>query len=138
MKLTEANHAAISIYGLCSGAMGLTVAYTALSGGVPMPPESHGGAIYTIPAEAWGVAVAAQGFIMMLANARGWLITLFVTALFGALINGLVAYFANESAFGFIVSRGASVYALLHGSVMIAAGLDAAKEKLSTFGGRVK
>jgi hypothetical protein len=138
MRITAANRAAISVFGLCSGAMGMTVLYTAVNGGVPMPPESHGGAIYAIPAEAWAVAVVFQGFLLMLANARGWLGVLFSTAIFGAFMNGFLAYFAAEAAFGFIVSRGALVFALLHGSIAIAAGLDAASDRLSDFRGRIQ
>lgn len=138
MRITAANRAAISLFGLCSGAMGMTVLYTAMTGGVPMPPESHGGAIYAIPAETWAIAVVSQGFLMMLANARGWLGVLFFTALLGTFMNGFLAYFAGEAAFGFIVSRGALVFALLHGSIALAAGLDTARDRLADYQGRIQ
>ena len=138
MKFTVSNCAAISLYGLCSGAMGTTVLYTAMNGGVPMPPESHGGAIYAIPAEIWAVAVIAQGFIMMLAVNSRWHLILMITAFFGALMNGFLGYFAGEAAYGFIVARGALVFALLHGAIAIAAGLDAARDFLAKYQGRVE
>ena len=138
MKITESNGAAISFYGLCCAWLGATVLYASVTGGVPMPPQSHGGAIYEIPAEAWGIVVVGQGFLMMLANVRGWLVTLAITSFVGAFLNGFIAYFASEAAFGFIVSRGAFVYALLHGAITLAACRDLARCRLMKYQGRIK
>ena len=133
---TDQNAAAISLYGLVSAAMGFTVLWASLNGAVPMPEEAHGGAIHTIPAWLWAVAVIAQGFGLMICVGAKQRIGLAVVGAFGGLINIYLAVYAGDAVFGFLVARGAGVFGLLHSAIALAAAKDALKSALRKYGAR--
>ena len=134
LMLTERNLEAISLYGLVSAAMGVTVLWAAMRGGVPMPEESHGGAIHAIPAWVWAVCVIGQGFGTMIAVHCRWRVVLVAVALFGGLINIYLAVYAGDAIFGFLVARGAGVFGILHISIALAASLDVLRFAILKYG----
>lgn len=138
MFRTDQNASAIYLYNLAHLAMGSTVMLAALNGGMPMPEQAHGGAIHVIPATAWAGVVMGQALIAIIAMAHRSYIGLTAIAFVGAFVNGYLAMFADHATFGFLVSKGAGVFAFLHGSIMLAAGIDACQAFLLKYGDRLK
>lgn len=101
--------------------LGFECLRSSLFGGVPMPPETHGGAMYAIPAELWSLAVIGQAAMLWWSACRRRLRVAMFAGLIGGVINIAIAIFAQDGAFGFLLSRGAAVIGFLH----LAAGLAA-------------
>lgn len=135
---TDRNAQAIHIFNLIYLAMASSVMYEAVTGGVPMPEEAHGGAIHVIPATVWAAALLGQSFIAILATCLKWRIVLAIAAFIGMFANGYLAMFADHATFGFLVSKGAAAFAAINSAIMGAAIIDAVKFRLSKFEGRIK
>lgn len=138
MTRLERNADAVRLYALVHLAMGSTVMWTAINGGVPMPEAAHGGAVHTIPAEAWAAAVMGQALTVMLAMAFRLPVVVAVAAFFGSFINGFLAMFAGASEFGFLVARGAAVFAFLHACIAVVAAHDVLASALLKYGKRLR
>lgn len=134
---TDKNAPSIHIFSLLYLAMASTVMYAAITGGVPMPPEAHGGAVHVIPASVWAGVLIAQSLITMLATCLKWRIVMALAALVGVFSNGYLAMFADHATFGFLVAKGAAVFAGLNCAIMGAAIIDAVRYRLSMFEGRI-
>ena len=104
--------------------------WKSLTGGVPMPPETHGGAMYAIPAELWSMVSLAQAIaFFMLAATRDYL-KLSAVAAVGAVINVALAVFSNRAEFGFIQSMVTGGVGLMHCVICVAALIDALGDRL--------
>lgn len=86
-------------------AVGVECLRSSLTGGIPMPPETHGGAMYAIPGELWSVVTITFGGLMYWATKPQNLWLLAFASFGGALINMLIAHFSAIAEFGFIQSR---------------------------------
>lgn len=123
--MTRANEAGIRFWGLGQAAMGATVLWAALMGGVPMPEEAHGDAIHTIPAEAWALAVITTGLLMAWASCGPRLLALATGALFAGAMNMVLALFASDATYGFLVARGAGLISVTNIAIVVACAFDA-------------
>lgn len=99
--------------------------WKSVTGGVPMPPETHGGAMYAIPAELWSLVSLAQAvaFFVVAGSSRYGLIA--VTASGGAVINLALAVFSARAEFGFIQSAVTGGIGVMHCVIVVAALIDA-------------
>lgn len=134
--VTIRNQEAIYLFNLAYLLMATLVTGAAFAGGVPMPPEAHGGAIHTIPAEVWGLVCVAICIGSIIAHYLSCFAFLAAWAAFGTIINGYLCIFATEAAFGFLVSKGALVFTLLYLGLTLGALIDAARFYLLTYGAR--
>ncbi|MGL4319558.1 MAG: hypothetical protein ACRCS3_01720 [Paracoccaceae bacterium] len=106
------------------GLLGGSCLAESLSGGVPMPQETHGGAMYTIPAELWsGIVLMTAAMISVgVITDRLWMT--FVGGLIGAITYWALFVFADYASFGFLLSRGSGVLGVLHVGIAVAAAFD--------------
>ena len=86
--------------------MGSQFLFTALTSGVPMPPETHGDLVYEIPADLW--ALCYMGFSgLIIAGVyfnRGGLIA--TGAFIGMFLNVLFSMAADAAEFGYLLEKG--------------------------------
>ena len=137
LYITQRNKEAIYLFNIAYLMMAIQVFIAALSGGVPMPEEAHGGAIHTIPAEAWGTVCIAICAGVMLSQAVHSFAFVAVWAFLGALVNGYLFMFAEAASFGFLVSKGALVFTVVYGGMCLAGLLDATRFILLRYGDRM-
>lgn len=123
--MTRANEAGIRFWGVGQAVMGLTVLWAALTGGVPMPVEAHGDAIHTIPAEVWAMAVITTGLLIAWASCGPRLLLLAAGAFVAGAMNMILALFASEATYGFLVARGAGLISLTNIAIVVACAFDA-------------
>lgn len=104
----------IRAYALICAALGLDCLRVALTGGIPMPIQTHGAAIYIIPGELWSSVALAQGLaVFWLAGTRHhW--ALFFAALSGGFLDLALGVYAASAEFGFVLSRVSTGAGLLH------------------------
>lgn len=127
----------IRAYALICAALGLDCLRVALTGGIPMPIQTHGEAIYIIPGELWSSVALAQGMaVFWLASTRHyWL--LFMAALVGGALDLALGVFAASAEFGFVLSRVSTGAGLLHLVIAAMAMHDALRcsliQKMLTF-----
>ena len=127
----------IRAYALICAALGLDCLRVALTGGIPMPIQTHGEAIYIIPGELWSSVALAQGVaVFVLASAlRYW--PLFFAALVGGMLNLALGVYAASAEFGFVLSRVSTGAGLLHLVIAAMALHDALRcsliQKMLTF-----
>lgn len=121
---TERNQDAIMLLGAALFVMGATCLLAAMDGGVPMPKETHGSAMYEIPAEVWALVVMGQSGLLFLGAYRHWVGVIAVAGVLGGLIYLALSVMADQASLGFIVSRGAAVFGILNTSAAAAALLD--------------
>lgn len=114
----------IRAYALICAALALDCLRVSLGGGIPMPPETHGGAMYAIPGELWSAASLAQGLMLWCIAGSGRHVGTFAVGLVGGIINISLAVFSSEAAFGFIQSRIAAGAGMLHLAISGLALLD--------------
>jgi len=118
------NRDAIMVFGAALLLMGLDCLRMSLMGGVPMPPETHGSAMYEIPAELWGLIVIAQGAALLWGAYGNHAMTVMVAGIIGGLLYYALFAMADQASLGFIVSRGAFVFGMLNTAAASAATLD--------------
>jgi len=123
--MTRANEAGIRFWGLAQAGMGGTVLWAAVTGGVPMPVEAHGDAIHTIPAHVWALAVILTGGMMAWASDGPRLPVLAAAAISAGVMNMILAVFATDAVYGFLVARGAALIALTNLAIAVACAFDA-------------
>lgn len=112
-------------FALISVAVAVKCLLASISGGVPMPTETHGTAIHTIPAEAWSLVSLAQAIAFFwLVGSRRYL-SLAAVAAMGAIINLALAVFSARAEFGFIQSAVTGGIGVMHCVICIAAMVDA-------------
>lgn len=118
----ERNGDAIAILGASLFAMGLECLRMSLAGGVPMPPETHGTAMYQTPAEVWALIVLAQSGLLVLGawHRLPWLVA--GAGMFGGMLYLALFFMADNAALGFLVSRGSAVFGVLN-TAAAAAGI---------------
>ena len=127
----------IRAYALICAALGLDCLRVALTGGIPMPVQTHGEAIYIIPGELWSSVALAQGVaVFVLASTlRYW--PLFLAALVGGMLNLALGVYAASAEFGFVLSRVSTGAGLLHLVIAAMALHDALRcsliQKMLTF-----
>lgn len=99
--------------------------WASLNGGVPMPPETHSGAMYAIPAEMWSLVSLAQALLFFwLAGTRRYLALALVAAV-GATINLALAVFSANATFGFIQYHVTGGIGVMHCVICVSALVDA-------------
>lgn len=99
--------------------------WASVNGGVPMPPETHGSAMHTIPAEMWSLVSLAQALAFFwLAGSRNYLALASIAGL-GAVINLALAIFSARAEFGFIQSAVTGGIGVMHCVICLAALVDA-------------
>lgn len=112
-------------FALISVAVAIKCLWASVTGGVPMPPETHGTAIHTIPAELWSLVSLAQALAFFwLAGTRRYL-SLAAVAAMGAFINLALAVFSARAEFGFIQSAVTGGIGVMHCVICVAALVDA-------------
>ena len=127
----------IRAYALICAALGLDCLRVALTGGIPMPIQTHGEAIYIIPGELWSSVALAQGVAVFVFASilRYW--PLFFAALLGGMLNLALGVYAASAEFGFVLSRVSSGAGLLHLVIAAMALHDALRcsliQKMLTF-----
>lgn len=132
----------IRAYALICAALGMDCLRVALTGGIPMPVQTHGEAIYIIPGELWSSVAMAQGLaVFWLAGGhRHW--ALFFAGLVGGILNLALGVFAALAEFGFVLSRVATGAGLLHLVIAALALHDALRcsliRKMLTFEREIK
>lgn len=120
----------LRVFALISLLVAIDCLRMALLGGVPMPPETHSGAMYAIPAELWATVSLAQAIAFFaLAGTRDYL-KLSVVAGLGAIINLALAVFSARAEFGFIQSRVTGGIGMMHCAICVAALIDALGDRL--------
>lgn len=122
--MTDRNREAIWAFTLGYMVMAWRVLYWAVDGGVPMPPEAHGDAIHTIPAEAWGVACVAACLAILFTAFFRMFFWLAVASMAMAAVNAYLGVFASAATYGFLVSGGAWLFAALFACITLAALRD--------------
>lgn len=112
--MTLGNLLAIRAFALISAALAADCLRLALTGGVPMPVQTHGTAIFEIPAEVWSGASLGQALALFASTfiKRAWFTA--TAAACGAIITIALAVFAAQAQFGFITSRIAFGVGCLH------------------------
>lgn len=118
------NRDAIMLLGAALFLMGMECLRLSLTGGVPMPPETHGSAMYEIPAETWALVVLAQSTTMAIGAWRGSAALVAASGLAGGMIYLALAVMADQASLGFLVSRGAAVFGVLNTAAAAAGFLD--------------
>ena len=132
----------IRAYAMICAALGLDCLRVALTGGIPMPIQTHGEAIYIIPGELWSSVALAQGLaVFWLAGTRHhW--ALFFVGMIGGLLNLSLGVFAVSADFGFVMSRVSTGAGLLHLVIAALALRDALRcsliRKMLTFEREIK
>ena len=121
---TERNKDAIMLLGGALFVMGLDCLRMSMMGGVPMPKETHGSAMYEIPAEVWGLVVIGQSGLLFAGAFRQWRGVIASAGVLGGLIYLALSVMADQASVGFIVSRGAAVFGILNTTAAAAALLD--------------
>lgn len=121
---TERNRDAIMLLGASLLVMGLDCLRMSIMGGVPMPVETHGSAMYEIPAEAWGLVVIAQAGLLMWGAWCRCPRLIALAGIAGGLLYHALFIMADQASLGFIVSRGAMVFGVLNTAAGIAGLLD--------------
>ena len=124
MRRIERNQDAIMLLGVTLFLMGLECLRMSLTGGVPMPPETHGTAMYQTPAEAWALIVLAQSGALILGAKIGCPPLVAAAGLFGGLLYLALFTMADQAALGSLVSRGSAVFGVLNTAAAAAAFLD--------------
>lgn len=104
----------IRAYALICAALGLDCLRVAMTGGIPMPIQTHGAAIYIIPGELWSSVALVQGLaVFWLAGTRHhW--ALFFAALAGGFLDLALGVYAASAEFGFVLSRVSTGAGMLH------------------------
>lgn len=132
----------IRAYALICAALGLDCLRVALTGGIPMPVQTHGAAIYIIPGELWSSVALAQGLaVFWLAGTRHhW--ALFFAGMVGGFLDLALGVYAASAEFGFVLSRVSTGAGLLHLVIAAMALHDALRcsliRKLLTFEREIK
>lgn len=121
---TNRNKDAIMLLGGSLFLMGASCLYAAMDGGVPMPPETHGSAMYETPAEVWALVVMGQSALLVAGAHWHRHGVVAAAGLLGGVIYMALAVMANQASLGFIVSRGAAVFGVLNTTAAAAALLD--------------
>ena len=124
MMRTERNKDSIMLLGAALFVMGLDCLRMSIMGGVPMPKETHGSAMYEIPAEVWGLVVIGQSGLLFAGAYMHWKGVIAAAGVLGGLIYLALSVMADQASLGFIVSRGAAVFGILNTSAAAAALLD--------------
>lgn len=124
MSRIERNQDAIKLLGFTLLVMGLECLRMSLMGGVPMPPETHGSAMYEIPAEVWAFIVISQSAALMIGAWRGSALLVAVAGFWGGMVYLALFVMADHAALGFLVSRGSAVFGVLNTAAAAAAMLD--------------
>lgn len=122
--LTEKNAQAIQLFAVSQIAMGTACLIAVLHGGDPMPLATHGGATAAFTALEWSQAVIFQGVLLWVSARVQWVFGLVASGLFGAAINGALAFYSAPAEAGFIVTRGAVVFAVAHSLIAAIAAVD--------------
>ena len=124
------NLLAIRAFALISAALAADCLRASLTGGIPMPPETHGTAMYEIPALVWSGASLAQAVALFVVAGTRWRGLTAVVALWGAVITLALAQFAGQAEFGFILSRIAAGVGCLHLLIVAASVYDLVTDRL--------
>lgn len=104
--------------------MGVECLRLSLMGGVPMPPETHGSAMYQIPAETWALVVLAQSAALFIGARLDSSAIVAAAGMTGGLIYLALFVMADQASLGFLVSRGAAVFGVLNTAAAAAGILD--------------
>lgn len=123
-RITSRNAEAIKFFALSQVALGAACLIATLNGIEPMPVATHGAATAAFTTQEWAAAVIAQGLLLWVAAHVRWTFGLVVAGAAGAAINGALACYAFGAEAGFIVSRGALLFALAHGAIGFIAAAD--------------
>ena len=120
----------VAAYAIICFLVGLASLKMSISGGIPMPPETHGDAMYIIPGELWSVVSMAQGLLMLWAiSFSRWGVLAFACVI-GAAIDTAIAVMAETASFGFLTSLIAGGAGLLHAVIAILAVQEAIGHKI--------
>ena len=120
----EGNRDAIMLLALALFVMGLECFRMAIMGGVPMPPETHGSAMYEMPAEAWAGIVIGQSGALFFGAWRRLPKMIAMAGFVGGILYLALWVMADQASLGFIVSRGAAVFGVLNTAAATAAIFD--------------
>lgn len=120
----------LRVFALISLGVAIECLRAAMTGGVPMPPETHSGAMYAIPAELWSWVSLIQAVAFFAIAGTKQHLTLASVAFFGAVINLALAVFSARAEFGFIQSRVTGGVGLMHCAICVAALIDALGDRL--------
>lgn len=121
---TDSNRDAIMLLALALFVMGWECLRMAVMGGVPMPPETHGSAMYEMPAEAWAAIVIGQSGALLLGSWLRLPKLIAVSGLIGGILYLALWVMADQASLGFIVSRGAAVFGVLNTAAATAGFFD--------------
>lgn len=124
MNRVRHNRDAIMLLGLTLLIMGFECLRLSLWGGVPMPPETHGSAMYEIPAELWALVVIGQSGAIVWGAWQDSAATVAVAGFFGGLIYLTLFVMADQASLGFLVSRGAAVFGVMNTAAATAGIFD--------------
>lgn len=120
------NRDGVLLFSFGTLSMGLVFLWVSLTGGIPMPEETHGHAVYILPAELWaGVVIAHSALIIFgVLYAKVWAVL--SGSLLSCIVYTLFFELAHAADFGFITATGAGfVFAPLSAAIFVAASLDA-------------
>lgn len=124
------------------GFLGGSCLLESLSGGVPMPAETHGGAMYAIPAELWSILVLSVAGMITVGVLADRLKLTMIGGTLGGLIYWALFVFADYASFGFLLSRGSGALGILHIGIALAAAFDMicrwAEDGLAEYAKRLK
>ena len=95
----------LRVFALISLVVAFDCLRMAFYGGIPMPPETYGGAMYAIPAELWAAVSVSQALAFFVLLGTQHYFKLALVAFVGAVVNLALALFSTEAAFGFLQSR---------------------------------
>lgn len=130
MKYIDNHAPGLALWGVMMALMGLACMAVALSGGVPMPPQTYSSAMYIIPAWVWALAVIAQGAGLCLAAIRRSPTAVALAGLGGAVIYLALGVFSWQAEYGFVLSLGAAAWGVMHCAIVVAALIDLHLQRL--------
>jgi len=110
------------VLGLLTGCvflMGAQFMYSALNGGIPMPPETHGRVVHNIPAEFWAGLYMTFSGLMVYGFWRLSAIAVRTGAAIGVVTNVVFAAAASEADFGYLLQAGATRDAMWYAVILI-------------------
>lgn len=125
MGRIERNSDAILLFQCGTLAMGLWFMQEALFGGIPMPPETHGKAVYIMPAELWSSMVIGHSVLVIYGVLRDRLWAVGLGGVVSCITYNAFFILAGDADFGFLLATGAAlVFAPMSAAIAIGAAFD--------------
>lgn len=114
MRMIERVSPLLAVLHAVFAAMGAAFLWQAMTGGVPMPPHTHGSAMYIIPAEAWSLAVIAAHGAGLWGAASGRLGWTMIAGAGGGLVYLALGLLSWSAEYGDVVTGGGLALGLVH------------------------